>query len=160
MEPRTPTGTTVGLLLVVMLAITACGDGGGSDDVLGLGDRDLDRCSLISAEEAATWLGDQVEDPAPMEGVGGEPDPVTCSYDGSSARVLLQIYDGEVFFAEEGSTSRDGETIEDLGEDAWMRNDKVEFLQNDWSVSIAHISGQVTGEDLLEMAELVSSRLP
>lgn len=157
MERRFSPGTTVGVVLLLALALAACG--GGNDDVLGLGDRGLDRCSLITAEEAEEWLGALVEDPAPSDGFDGEPDPVTCSYDGSEARVLVQIYDGEVFFADEGSSAR-GETFEGLGEDAHMDNDSVKFLQNDWAVSVAYISGRMETGDLVEMAELISSRLP
>lgn len=157
MERRFLPGTTVGVVLLVALALAACG--GGNDDVLGLGDRGLDRCSLITAEEAEGWLGALVEDPAPSDGFDGEPDPITCSYRGSDARVLLQIRDGEPFFAEEGSSAR-GETFEGLGEDAHVDNDSVRFLQNDWAVSVDYIGGRMDFQELVEMAELISSRLP
>jgi hypothetical protein len=41
-----------------------------------------------------------------------------------------------------------------------MDNDGLEFLQNDWTVSVGRISGQVETDSLLEMAHLISSRLP
>jgi len=153
------------LTLTLALVVSAC-DGGldvgnGDDDVLGLGDRGLDRCSLISETEAEEWLGGPVE-VAPSEGFDGEPDPVTCFYDSvdSNASILIQVYDGEVFFAEVGSAARVGETIEGLGEDAFKGQGSVNFLQNDWSASVSLISGLIPDEDILEMAELVSSRLP
>ncbi|MGH8913879.1 MAG: hypothetical protein ACRDZM_05100 [Acidimicrobiia bacterium] len=148
--------------LAFALVVTACGDGGGEGDVLGLGDRNLDRCSLLTAAEAEQWLGAPVSEPAPAEGIDGEPDPVTCSYVNEEAvtSILIQVYDGDVFFAEEGSASRTGETIEGLGEDAWMGDGSVSFLQNQWSASVARIAGQIPDEDLLEIAELMSSRLP
>lgn len=152
------------LILALALIVTTCGDaggGGGDDDVLGLGDRGLDRCSLISEAEAEQWLGTPVV-AAPADGIDGEPDPVTCFYENEDSRTtfLVQVYDGEVFFAEEGSGARTGETIDGLGEDAWKGQGSVSFLQNDWSASVALISGLIPDEDILEMAELMSSRLP
>lgn len=159
---RTSRAAGLVVSLVAALVLGACSDdgGGGGEDVLGLGDRGLDRCSLITPEEAESWLGPLQEVPAPSEGFDGEPDPVTCSYAGSATRVLVQVYDGEVFFAEEGSASR-GETLEGLGEDAHADNDTVQFLQDEWTASISYISGQpLSREELVEMAELMSSRLP
>ena len=146
--------------LAIAMMVSACG-GGGGDDVLGLGDRNLDRCSLISAGEAEQWLGGTVS-VAPSDGIDGEPDPITCLYQKVDAftSFLIQVYDGEVFFAEEGSASRTGETIDGLGEDAWVGDGKVKFLQNDWSASVSRISGTIPDEDILEMAQLMSSRLP
>ena len=153
----------VSLLVTLALAMVAaaCGDGDDGGDVLGLGDQDLDRCSLISAQEAEQWLGGAVS-VAPSEGFDGDPDPVTCLYqvEGSLNSVLVQVYDGEVFFAEPGSASRSGETLEGLGDDAWTQEGDVNFLQDDWTVSVTRISGRVPDAGLLEMAELVSSRLP
>lgn len=142
-------------LLALTVVVWACG----GDDAGGSEGRDLNRCSLVTTQEAGQWIGAPVE-AAPSEGVDGDPDPVTCLYEGTSAKVLLQVYDGEVYFAEPGSAARTGETIEDLGEDAWMRDDKVAFLQNDWSVSLAQITGQVSADQLLEMAQVVSANLP
>lgn len=149
------------VILAFALIAAACGTGDGGDDVLGLGDRDLDRCSLISAQEAEQWLGGTVS-AAPAEGIDGEPDPITCLYqvEGSPNSVFLQVYDGEVFFAEPGSAARTGETLEGLGEDAWTKEGDVNFLQNDWTVSVSRITGLVSDANLLEMAELISSRLP
>ncbi len=146
--------------LAVALVVSACG-GGGGDDVLGLGDRNLDRCSLISAGEAEQWLGGTVS-VAPSDGIDGKPDPITCLYQKADAftSILIQVYDGEVFFAEEGSASRTGETIDGLGEDAWIGDGKVGFLQNGWSASVSRISGTIPDEDILEIAQLMSSRLP
>ncbi len=146
--------------VAVALMVSACGDGGG-DDVLGLGDRGLDRCSLVSEEEASAWLGGPVS-AAPSDGFDGKPDPVTCLYeaDGSPNTVFVQVYDGEVFFAEVGSAARTGETVAGLGEDAWTAEGDVNFLQGGWTVSVSRIAGQVPDESLLEMAELISSRLP
>lgn len=157
---RTSHATGITITLLLALALGACGDGGGDDDVLGLGDRGLDRCSLITADEAESWLGPLQEEPAPATGFDDEPDPVTCSYRGERTNILVQVYDGEVFFAEEGSTAR-GETLEGLGEDAHADDDSVKFLQNDWAASVAYISGQpLSRTELVEIAELMSSRLP
>jgi hypothetical protein len=147
--------------LVLASIATACGNGGGDEDVLGLGDRNLDRCSLISAQEAEQWLGGTVS-AAPSEGISGDPDPVTCLYEveGSPDSVFVQVYDGEVFFAEPGSASRTGEDLQGLGEDAWTKQGDVNFLQNNWTVSVSRILGRVSDADLLEMAQLISSRLP
>lgn len=146
------------LIVVVALILTACGDGAG-DEVLGEGDRGLDRCSLVTTAEAEQWLGSAVL-AAPSEGFDGKPDPVTCLYEGSNATVLVQVYDGAVYYAEEGSPVRTGETLEGLGEDAWTKPGDVNFLQNDWTVSVSQIIGLLSDEDLLEMAEMISSRLP
>jgi hypothetical protein len=159
-ERATAERRVVTLLLVLALTIPACeGDDGG--DVLGLGDRDLDRCSLISAQEAEQWLGAPVS-AAPAEGFDGEPDPVTCLYevDGSPNRVLVQVYDGAVYFAEPGSPTRTGQDLVGLGDDAWTTEGDVNFLQNDWTVSVSQITGLISDQNLLEMAELISSRLP
>jgi hypothetical protein len=145
------------IALCLTLLVAACG--GGDDDVLGLGDRDLDRCSLITVEEAEDWLGAPVT-AAPSEGIDGEPDPVTCYYEGASGSVLIQVRDGAVFFAERGSASRIGEDVADLGEDAFTDGDSVRFVQNDWSASVAQILGIPNTDNLLEMAQLMSERLP
>jgi len=99
---------------------------------------------------------------APSEGFDGKPDIVTCLYtvDETFDNVLVQIYDGEVFFAEPGSDARSGPDLPGLGDDAWTKAGDVNFLQNDWTVSVSRISGQIPDEALLEMAELISSRLP
>lgn len=153
--------TAVLVTLTFAFIAAACGNGDDGGDVLGLGDRDLDRCSLISAQEAGQWFGGPVS-AAPSDGVDGEPDPVTCLYEayGSPNSVFVQVYDGAVFFAEPGSAARTGETLEGLGEDAWTTEGDVNFLQDDWTVSVTRIAGQVPDAGLLEMAELISSRLP
>lgn len=157
-------GVALSLIIVFALVVAACssGSGGGGDDVLGLGDRNLDRCSLISGAEAEQWLGTPVVEPAPSDGIDGEPDLVTCFYENQDNRAsfFIQVYDGEVFFAEKGSASRAGETIDDLGEDAFIYNGAVRFLQNDWAASVARISGLMPDEDILEIARIMSSRLP
>lgn len=151
--------------MAIALIVTGCAgelEGtNGDDDVLGLGDRGLDRCSLISETEAEGWLGGPVV-AAPSEGSDGVPDPVTCLYTSEDPRavILVQVYDGEVFFAEEGSAARVGETIDGLGDDAFQGQGSVHFLQNDWSASVSLIFGLIPDEDILEMAELMSSRLP
>ena len=141
---------------VAMLVLAGCGSG--DDEVLGLGDRPLDRCSVITVDEAEKWLGAPVT-AAPSE-AAGEPNPVTCLYSGSNATVLVQIYDGAVYFAEPGSQARTGDDVTGLGEDAWRRDDTVKFLQNDWSVSVGQIIGLIDPDALMEMAELISERLP
>lgn len=147
--------------LAIALIATACGGGDSDDDVLGLGDQDLDRCSLMTAEEAEQWLDGTVS-AAPSEGIDGKPDLVTCFYevDGTFSSVFVQVYDGEVYFAEPGSAARTGETLQGLGDDAWTQAGDINFLQDDWTVSVTRISGQVPDADLLEMAQLISSRLP
>jgi hypothetical protein len=147
--------------LAVALIATACGGGDSEDNVLGLGDQDLDRCSLVTTEEAEQWLGGTVS-AAPAEGFDGEPDLVTCLYEaeGTPNVVFVQVYDGEVFFAEPGSAARTGETLEGLGDDAWTKAGDVNFLEDNWTVSVSQISGPVSDADLLEMAQLISSRLP
>jgi hypothetical protein len=144
------------LTLVASLFVGACG---GSGETLGADGRELDRCSLITVEEAEDWLGAPVE-AAPSESLNGEPDPVTCFFQGASGSVLLQVRDGAVYFAEPGSPARLPQDVTDLGEDAHMDNDSVRFLQDDWSVSVGQILGVPDAAELLEMARLVSSRLP
>lgn len=145
------------LSFVAMLVVAGCGSG--DEEALGLGDRPLDRCSVITVDEAEAWLGAPVT-AAPAETIAGEPDLVTCLYAGSNATVLVQVYDGEVYFAEPGSPARDGDDLAGLGDDAWRRDDTVKFLQNDWSVSVSQIIGLVDPDALMKMAELVSERLP
>ncbi len=154
------------LLAIVITAsvLPSCG-GGGDKDVLGLGDRELDRCSLITASEAEQWIGGSVADPTPIEGFDGKPDPVTCEYGSgeTGTNVLIQVYDGDIYFAEPGSASRTGETLDGLGEDAFIGDGSVKFLQNHWAVSVSWISGggrQLPDQDLIDMAKLMSSRLP
>ncbi|MGB7861735.1 MAG: hypothetical protein WBM90_14670 [Acidimicrobiia bacterium] len=147
--------------VVVLLVLAACGgddagSGGGGGD-----ERELDRCSLVSAQEAEEWIG--VGTAQPSEGIDGEPDLVTCLYanEAEDMIILVQVYDGEVYFAEKGSGSRVGGTdVADLGEDAFYQDGAYRFKQNDWSVSVARISGLIPDESLLEMAELIESRLP
>jgi hypothetical protein len=152
------------LLVVGSVVVGSCG--GGDDSVVesdqpGSVERELDRCSLISEAEAESWMGPGVT-AGPAEGFDGEPDLVTCLYEveGAFNSVLVQVYDGEVYFAEPGSPSRTGEDLAGLGEDAWTKPGDVNFLQNDWTVSVSRISGQATDAALLEMAEMISSRLP
>jgi hypothetical protein len=150
---------SLALLGAVLLLVAAAGCGGGSDETSSNGDRALDRCSLVTPDEAAQWIGAPVT-AAPAEGIDGNPDPVTCMYEGSSAKVLVQVYDGEVYFAEPGSASRVGVDVEGLGEDAFIGDGSVRFLQNGWSASLGQISGLVDDDSLLAMAHLMSSRLP
>lgn len=144
------------IALSFAMATAACG---GDEEVLGVGDRDLDRCSLITVEEAEDWLGAPVE-AAPSDGLDGEPNPVTCLYEGANGLVLVQVRDGAVFHAEPGSSTRVGEDVPGIGEDAFRDNDSVQFLQNDWSVSISQLIGTPNIENLIEMARLVAGRLP
>jgi hypothetical protein len=55
---------------------------------------------------------------------------------------------------------RVGETVEGLGQDAWIGDGSIQFLQNEWSASVSRIMGQISDEGLIEIAELMSSRLP
>ena len=146
----------VALALAGSLVVGACG---GDDGSSGADGRELDRCSLVTVEEAEDWLGAPVE-AAPSEDLDGTPDPVTCFFQGATGSVLLQVRDGAVYFAEPGSPARLPQDVTDLGEDAHMDNDSVRFLQNDWSVSVGQIAGVPDAGELLEMARLVSSRLP
>jgi hypothetical protein len=163
MQKRSSMNRLIALFVALAIALiaTACGGGDSDDDVLGLGDQDLDRCSLMTAEEAEQWLDGTVS-AAPSEGIDGKPDLVTCFYevDGTFSSVFVQVYDGEVYFAEPGSAARTGETLQGLGDDAWTQAGDINFLQDDWTVSVTRISGQVPDADLLEMAQLISSRLP
>jgi hypothetical protein len=163
MQKRSSMNRLIALFVALAIALiaTACGGGDSDDDVLGLGDQDLDRCSLMTAEEAEQWLDGTVS-AAPSEGIDGKPDLVTCFYevDGTFSSVFVQVYDGEVYFAEPGSAARTGETLQGLGDDAWTKAGDINFLQDDWTVSVTRISGQVPDADLLEMAQLISSRLP
>jgi hypothetical protein len=145
-------------VLVMALAVISCGGGNGTAS----GDRSLDRCSLITATEAEQWIGGSVEEPVPADGIDGKPDPVTCEYrsDDAGTHVLVQVYDGDIYFAKPGSSSRIGETLDGLGEDAFVGDGSVRFLQNGWAVSVARIIGQVPDENLIEMARLISTRLP
>lgn len=151
------------LLVVGSMVLGSCGGGDstGDADEAGSGERELDRCSLISESEAEGWMGPGVS-AAPAEGFDGEPDLVTCLYEITETfdSVLVQVYDGEVYFAEPGSPSRTGEDLAGLGDDAWTKAGDVNFLQNDWTVSVSRISGKVTDAALLEMAEMISSKLP
>jgi hypothetical protein len=161
-KPNSIARLNAGLIaLAIALIATACGGGDSDEDVLGLGDQDLDRCSLIASQEMEQWLGGTVLS-GPAEGFDGEPDLVTCLYEveGTSTSVFVQVYDGDVYFAEPGSAARTGETLEGLGDDAWTAAGDVNFLQDDWTVSVSQISGQVSDADLLEMAQLISSQLP
>lgn len=144
------------LVLAASVMVAACGGGDDSGNVEG---RELDRCSLVTVEEAEDWLGAPVE-AAPSEDLDGSPDLVTCYYQGATGSILLQVRDGAVYFAERGSAARLPQDVPDLGEDAHMDNDSVRFLQNDWSVSVGQIGGVPDAAELLEMARLVSSRLP
>lgn len=150
------------VLVGVVLVLGGCGNGGTGGDTGGPGERSLDRCSLMTAGEAEQWLGAGVSTPSPAEDIDGEPDPVTCLYENSAERntLLIQVYDGAVYFAEVGSPARTGETLEGLGEDAWSGDGAVRFLQNDWSVSVARITGRIPDEALVEIAQVLSSRLP
>jgi len=143
-------------ILVLVSIIAACG---GEEETLGLGERELDRCSLITIDEAAAWLGGPVE-AAPSESLDGVSDLVTCLYEGATGSVLVQVYDGEVYFAEPGSPARLGEDVAGLGEDAFRDNDSVKFLQNDWAASVSQIGGIANIDHLMQMAELMSERLP
>ena len=142
-------------MIVLALGLAACGgdDGGEAEG------RELDRCALLTAGEAAEWLGEPVE-VGPSEILDEDPDPVTCLYEGSRATVLVQVRDGAVYFAERGSDARTGEDVSDLGEDAFGDSESVKFLQNDWAVSVSRIIGLVDEDALLEMARVISGRLP
>lgn len=152
-------GFRIRVVLVPLFLLVVLAGCGGDGDTLGIGDTDLDRCSLITTDEAGQWIGAPVT-AAPAEGIDGNPDPVTCLYEGADATVLVQVYEGEEYFAGPDSASRVGEDVDGLGEDAFMDNDSVKFLQDGWAASVAQISGLVDTESLLEMAHLMSSRLP
>jgi hypothetical protein len=150
------------LILVLMLLIAACGgadvadndDGGGSG-----GDRDFDRCSIMSAEEAAQWLGSPVVVGPSDVPVGAEN---TCRYrnDAAEMQVLIQIYDGEKYWAFPGSATRGPTDIADLGEDAHADGDSVSFLKNEFAASVSRIQGDIPAEDLEAIARLLEPRLP
>ena len=74
---------------------------------------------------------------------------MTCFYRGATGSVLLQVRDGAVYFAEPGSPARLEQDVTDLGEDAHMDN-----AFHAGEEEAAHPA------ELLEMARLVSSRLP
>jgi hypothetical protein len=150
----------IAFLWLVAFVVAACGDGN-EEGALGVGDRGLDRCSLLTVEEVERWIGPLESEPAPSDSLG-EPDLVTCYYKAADSpnSILVQAYDGEVFFAERGSQSRTGPDVSGLGEDAWRDQDSVKFLQNEWSVSVSKILGGFDDEALLDLAQLVSPRLP
>jgi hypothetical protein len=152
-------GTGIRLIVASLFVLFVVAGCGGDDDTLGIGETDLDRCSLMTNDEAAQFIGAPVTS-APADGIDGNPDPVTCLYEGADAKVLVQAYEGEEYFAEPGSASRIGEDVDGLGEDAFMDNDSVKFLQDGWAASVAQIIGLVDSDSLLEMAHIVSSRLP
>lgn len=146
---------------VLLLVLAACGgddagSGGGGGD-----ERELDRCSLVSAQEAEKWIG--VGTAQPADGFDGNPDLETCRYSNEAEDmiILVQVYDGEQYHADEGSGAREGATdVAGLGEDGFYINGAYRFLQDGWSVSVARIIGLIPDESLLEMAELIEARLP
>ena len=150
------------LIVVLGLLAVACGGGGepGEETSNGGGDRDFDRCSLVSGEEAEQWLGTPVDYVGPADLPVGAED--TCSYESSAnqMRILLQVSDGEQYFAFEGSGARGPVTLEGLGEDAHTDGTYVAFLQDGFSVRVSQIQGNIPQQDLEEMAQLVESRLP
>ena len=149
------------IVTLVAAVLVSCNGETGSDQ-LGVGDSGLDRCSLVSAEEVERWIGPLESEPAPSEGFDGEPDLVTCFYQAADSpnSMLIQVYDGEVFYAEEGSAARTGPDVEGLGDDAWRDQDSVKFLQDDWAVSVSRILGLYDDEALLDVAEIISDNLP
>lgn len=157
------------LLLVIVLVLAACGGSGddgagdtaGSDNGGGASsDADFDRCSLMSAEEAAQWIG------SPVDLVGPSDVPVgadeTCVYASSpnETRILLQIRDGAQFFAEEGSGARGPDTIEGIGEDAHSDGSYIEFLEGGFTVRVSQIQGAISLDELKDIAQLIEGRLP
>lgn len=160
---RLPKMRRASLVLVLAVLVAACGGdggGGGSAEGGGGGDRDFDRCSLMTAEEAEQWLGSPVDSVGPSDmPVNSE---VTCSYQSTTNEkiVLLQVYDGEKYFAFAGSDVRGPDTIAGLGEDAHTDGDSLSFLKDDFTVSISRIQGTITVAELEEIARLIESRLP
>jgi len=152
---------TASLFVVLMMVLAACGGGspeGGGDN--GGGDREFDRCTLMTAEEAEQWLGSPVDEVEPADlPVGADS---TCSYRSTSNErsILIQVDDGEFYFAEEGSGARGPETISGLGEDAHTDGTYVAFLKDGWSVRVSQIQGAMTQAQLEEIAHLIESRLP
>lgn len=148
-------------VLVCVLAVS-CGGEGGEDDGTdtGTSGREFDRCTLLTAEEAEQWLG------SPVDGVGPADLPVgaesTCELESTANEMILliQVEDGEQYFASEGSGARGPVTITGLGEDAHSDGDSVSFLQNSFAVRVSRIQGVIPVEDLEEIAHIIESRLP
>lgn len=145
------------MILALSILLFACGGSGESTG--GQEGRSIEPCSLITAAEAEVWLGGPVDPPAPYTGPDPEP---TCVYKspGAQTQILLQVYDGEVYYGGDNLENHPDSQPIDVGDKGISEVGSVEFLQNDWTVSISRISGPVTEESLLAAALLVSSRLP
>lgn len=156
------------LAVLLVLAVPACGGGSGTDQgsdsgggsIQGDGEREFDRCTLITAEEAEQWLG------SPVDHVGPADLPVdadaTCNYQSTANEkiILFQVNDGERYFASEGSGARGPDTITGIGEDAHTDGTYVEFLSDGYAVRVSRIQGDIPLADLEEIALLLESRLP
>lgn len=155
------------LLFVLALVVAACGgdsgnggaDGGDGGDG-GDGDRSVAACDLLSADEAAQWLGGSPVDAGPSDAPGSQDE--TCSYrnDEAAMQILLQVRDGEQYFAGPDSGARGPDDVDGIGEDGHTDGSYVAFLANGFSVRVSQIQGPVTYEDLEEIAKLIESRLP
>lgn len=143
------------MLLVGLLVVVSCG--GGDEKTLGEG---ANSTGVASSRSRKPGSGSGNRSTQNRARAPTEPGPVTCLLEGADAIVLVQVRDGDVFHSEPGSSSRVGEDVADLGEDAYSSGDDVDFLQNDWSVSVSVIFGLVDEAALIEIAQIVSDRLP
>lgn len=133
------------------------------------GDRTVDVCSLVSTSEAEAWLGAGVVSDLAAGPTGPDPQGCTFTSADANAQILLQVYDGEKYFAgpDNAELHPNAVIVPGLGETGFTSNVigsesnvSVHFLQNDWAVSVSDIAGGIPIDDLVAMAQLVSANLP
>lgn len=144
----------VAVITVLLLALTSCGDdsadGSGGDASAASRTATIEPCTLLSDAELAAVLGT-----APAAEESEPAGPFTgCSWGTGDIIVSIAPSDSVILApGEEGCPSAD------LGDESYRCEGRVKFLVDGIHVTVSTINGLITDDQLVALAQRVSSRL-